>query len=611
MKRGKLGLLVILTAFMISGWLLAGRQPEAALPLAVEIPVGDTYEQVVAWRNKEGVYCFFLPAYTGLSEVILIPDEDFSVAIDGCALYKGMSCKNFKTDVRYELSYTNWYDTEKTQILFMQSENVAAMHISTESGNMDYIHSKKGNAEDSTVRLYDAMGNRLYRGTSVEIKGRGNATWLEYEKKPYALQFPEAVDLLGMGAAERWILLANSTDPTHIKNKLIYDFADDLGLAFSPDSQWVDLYLNDEYAGLYLLTERNEIHPQRVAIQEEGWLVSSEFEDRLVRQNYPYVSTKEGMHLRIHAPDAVSAAQQEVMRSHWQSIENAILSENGIDPLTGRSWTDLIDLDSWVRRYLIEEVFANGDACAISQFYYIPEPEGAAFAGPVWDEDYTLSPRGEWRLSYPNLLAARLKDERSRWFYALYQKEAFYDHAVYVYQSEVRPMIRRLIDESCRAYAGIIGKAASMNQIRWDVPYGMEEELERSLNYLSERIGFLDQLWVNGTEMVSVQLDSGQGVYRGNILVPVGSCVGHDLAVPPENEYLVFKGWYFADTAEPFDKERPIYEDVEVFAKWEDSTDKRKEQVIKMIPLLVITVLGVFLLSKEVYLIKKHGDRNG
>ena len=102
----------------------------------------------------------------------------------------------------------------------------------------------------------------------------------------------------------------------------------------------------------------------------------------------------------------------------------------------------------------------------------------------------------------------------------------------------------------------------------------------------------------------AIQIDSF-GLYQGNILIPVGTSVGHDLVPPRENEYLVFQGWYFADTNEPFDKDRAIYEDVGVYAKWEDSNNKRMGQVVKMLPLLMIVVIGVALLSKDFYQNKK------
>lgn len=598
MKRGIIVLTLVLVVALIAGWMFVGSRSDVTLPLSVKFAAGETFEQVSAWKSEEGIYYIFLPAYANISEASFVLDRDVSVTIDGRIVDDGMCCDVYSIEEAYELSYQNWGKTIGAQIVFLQSQNIATMHIDTASGSMDYIHSKKGNAEDSTVRLYNKHGDALCTASSVEMKGRGNATWSEYDKKPYALQFQEAVDLLQLGAAENWILLANATDPTHMKNKLIFEFAENLGLAYSPDSQWVDLYLNNEYVGLYLLTERNEIHSERIAIEEDSWLVSQEFEERLILQNYPYVSTNEGICLRIHNPETITENQWKTIQTHWQSIENAIMAENNIDPITGRRLQDLIDINSWVRRYLVEEVFANGDACAISQFYYTLEQDGVTFAGPVWDEDYTLSPRGEWRLSYPNLLAAKLIEQRSIWFYYLYQNKLFYDCLISVYQDEVKPLLRVLMDVTADEYTREIMSASCMNQVRWNEMYGLEDELDRSLGYLVDRIQFLDQLWLDGTEMVSIQINSF-GIYQGNILIPVGTSVGHELVSPAENEYQIFKGWYFADTGEPFDKERLIYEDVEVFAKWEEAPAKKNGQIMKILPVCMIAVMGAGLVLVE------------
>ena len=69
-----------------------------------------------------------------------------------------------------------------------------------------------------------------------------------------------------MGAAKKWILLANAFDASNINNKMAYDFAAKAGCAYTPECRWVDLYLNGAYTGLYLLSERNEVDSQRVDI---------------------------------------------------------------------------------------------------------------------------------------------------------------------------------------------------------------------------------------------------------------------------------------------------------------------------------------------------------
>ena len=109
--------------------------------------------------------------------------------------------------------------------------------------DMDYIYRKKGNEESGNMTLYHTDGSVVFAGDMNSLKGRGNSTWTQFEKKPFALKLENAADLLGMGEAEKWILFANADDPSNMRNKMVYDYADAVGLPYSPDSQWVDLVI--------------------------------------------------------------------------------------------------------------------------------------------------------------------------------------------------------------------------------------------------------------------------------------------------------------------------------------------------------------------------------
>ncbi len=98
-----------------------------------------------------------------------------------------------------------------------------------------------------------------------EIKGRGNYTWT-LAKKPYQIKLDGSKPVLGMGAAKTWILLANYADASLMRNKLAYDLGASLGLHGSPDSRWVDLRINGEYRGNYLITEKVEVKKNRVEL---------------------------------------------------------------------------------------------------------------------------------------------------------------------------------------------------------------------------------------------------------------------------------------------------------------------------------------------------------
>ena len=112
--------------------------------------------------------------------------------------------------------------------------------------------------ERAAITLYTADGQVDYQGTETDmIRGRGNSSW-NYEKKPYNLYLYQPASLLEMDEASEWALIANANDDTNLRNQLVYDFADQISPhpGWSPENEYVDLFLNGEYAGLYLLCEK-------------------------------------------------------------------------------------------------------------------------------------------------------------------------------------------------------------------------------------------------------------------------------------------------------------------------------------------------------------------
>ena len=415
---------LILTALWAAVALLAVFcEEETAALFSVEVTSPAGYESIDCWESEEGEYFVFLPSFADPAKTSIRRNRGEEIVIDGQPLRDGMTCEPFQLNVPYALS---WKGKEST-ITFLQSENVPALYLDTRSGNMDYIHADKKNDESGYLCLYTCRGDVNYTGKASKIEGRGNSTWTR-EKKPYNISLSIPGDLLGMGTAQNWVLLANYYDATNLKNKIVLDYSQNVGLQYTPQGKFVDLYLNGEYAGLYLLCERNEVHPQRVDLTApENFLLSTDYSERLQRQGKPYLETDHlspVFALRIRN----STVTEGTMKGIFQSAENAILSEDGVDPVTGKNWQDIIDLDSWARKYLVEEIFANVDGGRVSQFYYWNG--GKIYAGPVWDYDLTMGVSLPWDTFHyvPEMFYAnRPGEDGAAWFCALYQKQEFYD----------------------------------------------------------------------------------------------------------------------------------------------------------------------------------------
>ena len=117
-----------------------------------------------------------------------------------------------------------------------------------------------------TVGMKDAQGTPLIEGVlDASIKVRGNTT-SKADKKPYTIKFATKQNLLGMGKAKKYCLIANAYDPTLMRNYIALKLAKELGLEYTSECEFVDLYLDGEYWGNYLLVEPVEEGSNRVDI---------------------------------------------------------------------------------------------------------------------------------------------------------------------------------------------------------------------------------------------------------------------------------------------------------------------------------------------------------
>jgi hypothetical protein len=126
---------------------------------------------------------------------------------------------------------------------------------------------------NATFNIYYA-GSEKYELADVNagIRGRGNNTW-GYEKKSYKLDLNKKENLFGIGSGEskKWVLLANVCDQSLLRNHAAFEFMRGFGgIKFAPASISVEVYLNGEYRGVYLLAEEINVDANRVAVDEDN-----------------------------------------------------------------------------------------------------------------------------------------------------------------------------------------------------------------------------------------------------------------------------------------------------------------------------------------------------
>ena len=122
--------------------------------------------------------------------------------------------------------------------------------------------------EDGEIAMHQPMN----------IRGRGNSTWVQgmiHGKKPFRLKLAEERGLLGLAPAKNWVLLANIMDSSLMANAIAFEIGHYLELPFTHTMIPVDVTVNGEYMGNYMLTEHKEVRENRIAIGDNGVCYSS------------------------------------------------------------------------------------------------------------------------------------------------------------------------------------------------------------------------------------------------------------------------------------------------------------------------------------------------
>ncbi len=246
---------------------------------------------------------------------------------------------------------------------------------------------------DGSVQPY---GQGLFHGT-IKIRGRGNSTW-SMPKKGYRIKFDAAAAVLDMPAHKDWVLLANYADKTLMRNAVAMELSRMVGMPWTPRLRFAEFYLNDEFLGNYQLGEKIEVAPRRVVMTKMaktditspnvsgGYLIETEFIERIDINKDRYFTTIEGLNFVMQEPSGtdVQAAQYNYISSHIQQVETAILSRNS-NPTTG--YPALIDIDSFIDYYLVQELMKNVDSVMASSVYLVKDRNAKLKMGPLWDFD--------------------------------------------------------------------------------------------------------------------------------------------------------------------------------------------------------------------------------
>ena len=254
--------------------------------------------------------------------------------------------------------------------------------------------------------------------TEMKIKGRGNSTWWQggigrpdNMKKPYQIKFGDKTKVLNMPKDKKWVLLAEISDISLIRNKIVREIANMGSFDYVPQSEYTELFINNKHAGTYLIGQKVEESKNRVNIGDDGYLVEIdtdahgriEEDDVYFRSNVWSSHYKDGV-FNIKEPSLDFDSEKfNLIKGHINSFEDALFGDNFKDPDIG--YRSFIDLPSFIDWFLVNEISKNQDAASFSSIYFNYIPGEKIKMGPIWDFDLAFgnvnysnaeNPEGFW-----------------------------------------------------------------------------------------------------------------------------------------------------------------------------------------------------------------------
>lgn len=520
--------------------------------LELKLVCSGQYERIKVWRKGSGedndgkkydsdeLYAF-LPAGTDIGNVsFFYNDKKAKLLLNDREYASGEAIESVALEEPYELVIDGENGNESNRLTFVQSRNLPAAFITTRSGSTGELRQDKNNRESGTFQLIDIDGTVHYDGKLEWISGRGNSSW-SFEKRPYLIKLSREADLLEMGAAKKWVLFANAYDDANgIRNQMAYWLAQQSGLEYSCELRFIDLYINEVYAGTYQLCEKIEIHENRLDIgyldeaNEElnpgldsvegtyadgvglniktpsdysgGYILERNYGSKLTGKPF-YFTTEDNEGFVVRAPARVSDTEMDYIKACMQRVENAILAEDGIDAVSGMHYTELIDVESWAKKFLMNVVTKGENIGNTSSYFYKKQGDDLIYAGPAWDFDKSFA--RQQGIADPNILMDNMGS--TIWWKSVYNKPEFYDMVIRCYGENFRPYMEELTECYIDEWTAYLAGSSRMNWLRWpeseedyDFPTnplsieGTDSAACFLKDWLTRRINYLDSLWQSG-----------------------------------------------------------------------------------------------------------------
>ncbi|MBP3320945.1 MAG: CotH kinase family protein [Clostridia bacterium] len=387
-----------------------------------------------------------------------------------------------------------------------ENSPVADMYLFTDTG--EPVLTKK--YQTGTLMIRGSGSDETDITVTTQVKGRGNSSWNaeaelnDYDSKnSYRLKLDKKEQLLGIGDSKNrdWVLNSNKFDLSALRNYLVWELANRMGnFSYVPECSWVQLYVNGQYRGLYMVTELVEIANDRVEIDDtidstdKGYFLEVDFRGSTEGLPFFYVegygAASNGNAREFVVKSECTAEDKLYIQKYIQSCHDAMVKGD-------RAEIDaLIDIPSLIDMYIIEELSKDVDVGAASCYLQKSAGGKLEFTAP-WDFDFGFG-TFEKAVKYENMISIR--GSGCTWFSALLEQEWFRKEVI-DRMNELEGSFEETI-AALESKATELKPAADENALFWEMygkryhPY-VDKQVSSELNSYEEHIDFLKTWTIN------------------------------------------------------------------------------------------------------------------
>lgn len=328
------------------------------------------------------------------------------------------------------------------------------------------------------------------------VRGRGNSTWA-LPKKPYRIKLDAKASILGLAAEKNWVLLANHVDGTLLGNAIAMKMGRQLQMPFTHHIIPVDVTVNGEYQGSYVLTEHKEVTKNRINIGDDGVLLEL---DTYFDEDYRFMSPEYELPVMIQHPELDKLSESEAqarfdeIQSDFESVEALIAAptfpENG--------YRDQFDPTSFAKYLMVLYLSSNREFNWPKSVYLYRKAGEPYRMGPLWDFDWAFGYNGAPdHLPFVNPEFELFSDDTMKG--SVFFRRLLEDPVVQgafktewaAFKADHYPGLLAYT----RHYAEVFKDSYARNHAKWEQGSAdLDGEIARAMSWMDARVAYIDSI---------------------------------------------------------------------------------------------------------------------